>query len=224
MFASSHSKCILPFCLLLFSTICLSKPRINSEVVNIKCQSKILVFSNLYSKSQEGDKDSIHKSIKNTCYFEIMGSAFYYSINYERIFSKKENLQFMMRLGLSVIPYTFDYRKNTYTLPITISALLGKRKSKLELGLGVACYFDPASIYTTQTLRDNYQWDGYHIYSPPFEVFPNLIVGYRYQPKYSGFMFRIAFTPFLNRIEPRYRNFDNTLIIPFGGISIGYAF
>lgn len=45
-------------------------------------------------------------------------------------------------------------------------------------------------------------------------AFPSIRIGYRYQPWEKGFLFRIGFTPLL----------ISSILVPWGGISLGYAF
>ena len=55
-------------------------------------------------------------------------------------------------------------------------------------------------------------------------IFPTVTVGYRYQNKYGGTVFKIAFTPYFKISSGSYGSDTGTEFMPFGGLSIGYAF
>ncbi|MBI1929742.1 hypothetical protein HYR99_36520 [Candidatus Poribacteria bacterium] len=80
-------------------------------------------------------------------------------------------------------------------VPITISYLLGSGAHKLELGTGL--------LFGSEGYESGVIWTG--------------IVGYRYQPKKRGSIFRVGFTPFFDPEE-----LDE--LLPWIGISFGVAF
>ncbi|MCK5683453.1 hypothetical protein KAJ27_05010 [bacterium] len=125
---------------------------------------------------------------KNNVYFEFGGDAFLGSINYEKLLNSK----LYLRTGLMV--WNNQDRNSSGTETSNIF-LLGagyiyrlKNNSNLEIGLTVS------------------ERNSNTVFTVP--------VGYRYQPKNSGFMFRITVVPF----------FSQEGLMPWGGISLGYTF
>ena len=87
------------------------------------------------------------------------------------------------------------------TLPAILNYYIGKEK-KLELGLGL--------IYTDY-FSDN---GGKYISNGKFLITGT--IGHKFQSEKSGIIFRFSFTPIYNPFKGK--------ILPFGGLSIGYAF
>lgn len=115
----------------------------------------------------------------NNWFVELAGTGLFYSLNYEKILYKNNNLGWTGRVGIAYNP--FDYRlldkisleKNTFITPFTTSILYGKRKEKLEFGLGFSM------INKGITER---------------EVIPTAILGFRVV-EMNKIFFRIAYTP-----------------------------
>ena len=170
--------------------------------------------------------DTLAKTGKNVIYMELLGSALFYSINYENVLWAKDKKVITARIGLS---HGDIYNKTIYELfaPITTSFLYGRNKSKLELGAGGLVHFNTHPYPRTRKERKNYVENGEApAFSPPFEVFPIVVIGYRFQPKTKGIVFRTSFTPIVDRLF-RYNYFvieDKFPVFWWGGMSIGYIF
>lgn len=87
------------------------------------------------------------------------------------------------------------------TFPAILNYYIGKEK-KLELGLGL--------IYTDYFPNNG----GKYISNGEFLI--TATIGHKFQSEKRGIVFRFSFTPIYNLIKDK--------ILPFGGISIGYAF
>jgi hypothetical protein len=142
------------------------------------------------------DKKKINYEVNNV-YLELAGSNFGGSINYERLISD----DWSIRIG--GYPYVrTDSTANQYyrdtnqpllgaNIVCTASYLIGPGNHKLEIGGGFTCFI-PALYGTGLGMLAG-------------------IIGYRFQPKGGGFLFRIAFTPLI---------FDNVTIFQGGGLGI----
>ena len=84
----------------------------------------------------------------NNWYLELVGAGYLYSINYEKILYRSENIGWVGRVGLGFTPTnvklfnTITLDKNTFMTPFTTSILLGssERKEKIEIGGGFTMF------------------------------------------------------------------------------------
>lgn len=128
----------------------------------------------------------------NTVYLEIGGNNVFYSINYE-----KELLSNLSpRIGISIMPiseYSNAGKQSNSKLFISLMAnyfIDLNTNNKIEIGVGAS--------YGLETF------------------FPAISFGYRYSPNNGGFVFKLAFTPLLNR-----EIFD---VFPWFGIGLGIRY
>ena len=150
-------------------------------------------------------------SAPNSIYLEIGGSGFIYSLNYDRNLG---NI-IAVRAGFGYLPLptqtTASGAKVTASLtsvPVSISwfpfsSSTSSPSSKLEIGAGASYEELVAKKIAKSKVGSGIAYTG--------------ILGYRYQPADGGFLFRIAFTPFLS--SPIFTGFE-----PWGGITLGYGF
>lgn len=131
-------------------------------------------------------------SKSNTVYLEIGGNNVFYSLNYE-----KEVLQnFSPRIGISIMPiseYSNSGKNSNSKLFITLMSnyFIGiNNNNKIELGGGIS--------YGLETF------------------FPAVSIGYRSSPSEGGFVFKITFTPLLNK--------EIFSVFPWFGIGIGFRY
>ena len=165
--------------------------------------------------------DTLPKTGKNIVYMELLGSGFLYSINYERVLWTKDKKAITARMGLSQRGSFYLKELNELFAPIVSNFLWGNKKSKLELGAGVLVHFDAYGVIREEMK----EYGEMKPLSPPFEVFPIAIIGYRFQPKTKGIVFRASFTPIVDRLFlPGYFTYDKSHIWWWGGMSIGYIF
>lgn len=156
----------------------------------------ILILSISILKSTAQNKE-LKKPSSNASqiYFEAGGPGILYSVNYDGRFSKKEN-GLGGRIGIGIV----SVDQSTFSsIPVGVNYLFGTEGKYFEAGLGMSflSYKDNAV-----DLLDGSTTSGY------------LQLGYRSQPKKSGFTWRANFSPF----------FGFGYFVPFGGVSIGYRF
>lgn len=137
----------------------------------------------------------------NSIYFEVFGNGGLYSLNYDRLFT--ENIG--MRIGFMYLPsidFIFTSAENLIAIPIMANYFLGEN-NKLELGAGIVYVsVDDVSVFGFKSRQGNSAVTG------------TAVIGYRYQTKDGGFVFRIGLTPFFNA---------NGAAVS-GGLSIGFSF
>lgn len=124
-------------------------------------------------------------------YVDFGGNSLLYSINIEKSLSSGYSPRLALGIGaeyLSSLTLNNLYYYNSLCLIPTANLLFGKNSHFLETGL--ACLFAYGKGNFTPSAR----------------------IGYRYQPKNGGFIFRVAYTPLLTGINFHY-----------GGISLGYC-
>lgn len=130
---------------------------------------------------------------KRSIYLEFGGSAGIGSFNYENIFTEKEKVNLLFRIGVSGFPID----KNNgfvFVVPTIFGALIGKSNNKIELGIGQALSFTTKGrIFSLATP----------------------IIGYRYQNMKKQLFFRVTYTPLISYIlDIQYQH--------WAGVSIGY--
>lgn len=131
-------------------------------------------------------------STPNTVYLEVGGNNVFYSLNYEKELIKN----FSPRLGFSIMPITEYSNSGKHANSKLFVTFMSnyfvniKNNHSIELGGGVS--------YGLETL------------------FPAIAIGYRYSPYEGGIIFKLTFTPLLNK-----EIFD---VFPWFGIGIGIRF
>lgn len=144
----------------------------------------------------QGDASSSKPSIrKNAFYLELGGNGFYYSVNYDRIFSISKIAHLSLRAGFAASP-EFGSGYNSYVVPLEANLLLGKGNDFFELGVG-------KSIVSERSNNS--------------ENINTFRLGYRYISD-KGLMVRIGIVPFILPL------FGNDVLVIWGGVSFGYAF
>jgi hypothetical protein len=139
------------------------------------------------------------ETARNSIYLELLGNGVFYSINYDREF----NDYLGMRVGLSYLPgvsTAFSTTEDIIMIPVMINTFIGNGNSKFELGAGIVY-----EGFTHSTIFG----------SSDSQIIITTTIGYRYQQKAGGLIFRIGFTPLIT---------ERGYILPFGGISIGTSF
>ncbi|HMN17669.1 MAG TPA: hypothetical protein PKD03_08635 [Ignavibacteriaceae bacterium] len=162
------------------------------------CFSLFFNYS-LYGQNQKVPTNATIKS--NSLYFEAFGNGIVYSINYEHLFTDNlgGRIGFMYSPSLDII---FTSTKSFLTVPVILNYFIGENH-KLELGGGIV-YVSVAEV----------GFLGFNDNRGGSAVIGTAVVGYRYQPKYSGFLFKIGLTPFFNQ---------NGAFVS-GGVGIGLNF
>jgi hypothetical protein len=142
----------------------------------------------------KSEKEIVKSPPLNKIYFEILGSGFGLSANYERNIWHDDMVTINARVGIgSAVIFN--------ALPILgFNACLGKEQSKFEVGLNALqvyrINFSSLDFYTT--------------------IYANPTIGYRYESK-EGFLFRFTLTPIINPNSNEDFTFFPWLGISFGG-------
>ena len=122
-----------------------------------------LYYTKIYA--QQSDSIARKKFPHFTSYTEVGGSALFYSQNIEFFISNNRTVNFNIRAGIGITD------EDEVKAPFLINSIIGRKKSKLELGIGVSL---PIGMTAT--------------------------IGYRHQAD-NGLFYRIAFTPLFNNYE-----------------------
>jgi hypothetical protein len=141
---------------------------------------------------------------RNAIFTELGGVGGYGSINYERVIYRKISLMLAMRCGIStyhILDYTNKINPDVI-IPFTMNAFYGKNH-KIELGIGETF---SSIVHTGQTDFKPKRIKNFHTI---------ISIGYRYQKKRGGKVFRCAYTPIIE---------FNRDLRHWGGISFGYSF
>lgn len=165
----------------------------------------LLLLSNLSYSQQDSTK--FVEPPKRAVYFEALGTALFYSVNYDQVFYRYKRLSLSGRLGLSYYPKNLVNNYSSASVPVEVNLMIGKGKY-FEVGLA-------------GLLHRNFKKD-----DPSNILIASLRLGYRNQ-KANGLMYRIGFTPLLPVFESdenRLTGGDYIAILPWVGFGVGYAF
>ena len=86
-------------------------------------------FSGLAQISLQDKNRNINR---NNVYLELGGTGYYYSINYELLIVKSSSTALFGRIGFEYLPIRDADRMIHF--PLAANLLLGKKRSKLEIG------------------------------------------------------------------------------------------
>lgn len=161
--------------------------------------------------SQISLQDKNRNINRNNVYLEFAGSGYYYSVNYEKLIIKSSATALFARVGVEYLPIRDADRMIHF--PVAFNLLLGKKRSKLEVGFG--------ALFRLDFSPNNIGGDGYYLTSPPTRIFMAPVLGYRWNSKPNEYgeqyMIRATFTPLLGM-----NVFSSTpFFVPWAGISIG---
>ena len=161
----------------------------------------LLFFSCFNTMAQ--DSLGTDQESKNNIYLELLGSGIYYSFNYDRVIYTRSIWILRTRVGAELFPSA------SYSLifPFGISETIGE-KHCFEMEVSSAYVFDGSDGLTYSKVIGG-------------------SVGYRYQPRNKGFMFRATLIPVYYDLV--YKEWftvfrDGFQIFGNAGASIGYSF
>jgi len=145
-------------------------------------------------------QDAAGPVASNTFFVELGGNAAVYSLNYERFFTP----QIGLRIGGMYLQADDDFGDEVAVglFPVMATYLLGRGNGHFEVGGGLG--FATAGFSSTD-LGDDFSDSA---------VYGTATFGYRYQKPEGGVIFRAGFTPII----------ASGTIVPWAGISVGYAF
>ncbi len=171
---------------------------------------------------------------KHTVYAEVFGQGFSGSLNYDLLFNSTGNWKRSFTIGAVVIPKSLGFGDGAYIgVPVSYNWLYGKKRSFLELGIGL----------TTQAVDDRFhtefEGESHQAFSRLYTYLTPKI-GYRFQPYKSGLFFRATLTPHIAVVNSTWSTrggsltsssyfFNNVFnignrAIPWFGFSLGYTF
>ncbi|MFO7654284.1 MAG: hypothetical protein R6X25_10745 [Candidatus Krumholzibacteriia bacterium] len=136
--------------------------------------------------------------LENTLYLEAGGPGGEVSLNFE----KRTADRLVLRLGLGG---TFFFHPTAYTVPATLSVLLGGRNNQIEIGAGASYFGLPGGWEDDE--------DDVWLDLTESQLLGVGILGYRFQGDFGMFM-RVAFTPV----------FTDDGVEPWGGAAFGKTF
>jgi len=159
---------------------------------------------------------------RHTLFFELGGTCIFYSIKYDCILKQWNRFSINSGIGFSILPVD-NYRKiNSYRefrLPMQLSGLYGKNKSKLEFGVSIIFISSGPTEYEKLYSDLNKTEYGYDT---------GINIGYCYQKKHGGLFFKAFVISFLlDDIFGYGANFNSYILdsnLPWIGIGIGHTF
>lgn len=165
--------------------------------------------------------------ISRNLFIEFGGPSLGVGIGYDQRF--KPNSVFGFHTGISFTNGSYDYGGwwgaydgychsidfSGVTFPLEANAIMGKRASKFELGVGATpCILERTERYYNGW-NQNHNLDKHGV---RLNIFGTINIGYRLQRK-SGFFLRAGFTFLLGDLK--YSPLDGLLLIP--NLSLGYT-
>ena len=160
-------------------------------------------------------KDSL-QDYRNEINLELLGSGIIYSVNYERIFYQKRNVEYKGSIGIYFNPIrikdVFDYRTIGFNIELKINYFI--ERNSIEIGLG----------YTYIYLFDIIDHEEiFGCCSDLKLLIPRL--GYRRYNKSKLKYWGLSFTPiFTLDLNEEGDEWDSNFFIPYGGIRYGWKF
>lgn len=160
--------------------------------------------------------NSFSQDIKrNIVFVEGFGSTGHYSVNYERLLFKSDNINLGARIGFSYVPNLYIYNSK-YIFPLSLSLLKNVNKNHyLEIRISASNAFYQYEDWSSKGLGDS---TGTFVPENKLgmDFLPGIGVGYRYQPQNNGLYFNFLYQSisYFNK-EEWYRNLS---------IGVGYVF
>lgn len=147
---------------------------------------------------------SAAQSAKNAVYLELAGNGVLYTLNYERAFSESVSGRAgLFWMSVDAAGQNSSGSATLNLIPVTANYFVGTNH-RLELGAGPLIVRASAEASTA----------GFDAESSGLGVGGTATIGYRYQQPDGGFVFRIGLTPV----------FSSAGLLPWAGLSLGYAF
>ncbi len=163
--------------------------------VGVHMKGKILLLSAIILIST--DVVLAQPVLKNGIFFELGGSAYYYSVNYERQWTKG----LTGRIGVA-------YAYNTCIIPLTIGRIYGNAQHHFEFSGGVDLAGKSGNAG-----------------APRYFLDITGFVGYRYQKPEKKLFLRAGFTPLWEVYESNYHvELLARTFYPWAGIGLGSRF
>ncbi|MGB9773590.1 MAG: hypothetical protein ACP5JH_09620 [Bacteroidota bacterium] len=182
--------------------------RISSIDCRICTALTVLVLLGAVTRSTVAQQERPFR--RNAVYIEGLGQGILYSINYEHRLTPHISLRAGFTHWSLPFIFIFPLKVGMTGFPIMGNYLSGKSSHHLELGIGAVPFIvtvpEQTTIFGTELKGEEVG----------VLILGTTTIGYRYQPRGGGFVFRIGFTPLFPL------SFEKVLLS--GGISLGYAF
>lgn len=164
-------------------------------------------------------KDARNKSI----YIELLGASNLIGISYDSRISPTSNWGY--RLGISYFrsgssPFSGSPSNDCIFFPLEINYLIGRKKSKLELGAGTSLGLYKENIYFLEYDKPEGEIKINSILQKTFGYYLFSNIGYRYQSN-NSFLFRAGINPSFS-FKGKHGIKREPLLYPY--LSFGYSF
>ena len=169
-------------------------------------QTLVLLGITLFSSTVFGQQNDSAFLSKNTIYIDLSSRGAYYSVNYDRIFYKRNNENFSYRIGFTIL-------EDVIALPLGVNLFVGRNNSYVEFGVTVMPYMDKyKSFLSSNDLSDKYLY-----------IIP--AIGYRFQKQNGGLFFKAGVSPMII-LDPPSSNFwkMDPKVYATGNIAFGLSF
>ena len=157
---------------------------------------------------------------RNNVFLELGGAAFFYSINYERLFLKKENTNIAGRIGFTYFNFFNQSKRKISGVPVGISFLKRLRSNFLEIGV--------SNAFLKDSTEPELAPPGGRVLgtSQEFVMISSFRLGIRHQPAKSGFFWNILgqFSVIFVSDNPEMKKPDEVSSTPFLSLGVGYSF
>lgn len=150
--------------------------------------------------------DSTHITSKNAVYVQVAGVGNIHSINFERVFSQGNKMNYSYSVGYSPA-------KNSVSVPVSFNAFTTGKKHHFEMSLVLIPHVEKHFYGKDKTDLDK------QMYIKP-------CVGYRYQKMNAGLFVKAAVGPqiFMDPPSSNIWNFTPKLIAPSAQLAVGISF
>jgi len=194
----------------LVKTIALNvKKNLNNNYDKLKRYTFLFLFLlSFYAENLHGQSDHTFQN-RNSLHFELGGAGGYYSLNYERNIIYHHSFKTSGQVGFSYFPGGwFDI-----SVPVGLNEQFSFSNHHIELGIGMVALREFNG-------EDDESGERFWSYGLTGRL------GYRYQKPGGRFIWRIGFTPLLQRERTRLYYDPHApfnVFTPWGGISVGYS-
>jgi len=163
------------------------------------------IGQNLYVKGgNKGTPDHV-------AYVELGGTAYFYSVNYERKLLHRSNFAMFGRIGLEYLP--IRQADMMVHLPLGAAFTFGQRKHRFEAGM--------AALFRIDFSPGVGFGEGFYLTNPPTRIFLSPSIGWRFHAKPNeygeSFFLKVLFTPLIGMDVFQ----DQPYFLPHGGICVG---
>ena len=149
----------------------------------LEAMEKIILIISLFAYTFAIEAQDI---ARNNIYLELGGPAYLHSINYERLLSKNQELNFPFRIGFFDLSSTTIINDANYGIPLSLS-IIKKIKSKKYWFLELKAI----TTITYTRIKVNTHFTSYNYTS--INYIPGISFGYKRQPPVGWFYFHFHF-------------------------------